>query len=236
MRREAATRIVATLGPSSSSKEVVTALFAAGANVFRLNFSHGEHADHAERYRMIREIEREVGRPIGVLGDLQGPKLRVGRFAQGRIDLKPGQRLRLDLEDVPGDERRVTLPHQEIFAVLEPGHHLLLDDGKIRLLVKEATSSWAETEVISGGPLSDRKGVNVPHAVLPLAALTEKDRRDLAFALELGVDWIALSFVQRADDIAEAKKLVQGRAGVMAKLEKPAAIEHLQEIIELADA
>jgi pyruvate kinase len=236
MRREAATRIVATLGPSSSSKEVVTALFNAGANVFRLNFSHGEHADHAARYAMIREIEREVGRPIGVLGDLQGPKLRIGRFAEGRIDLKPGQHLRLDLEDAPGDERRVTLPHQEIFAVLEAGHHLLLDDGKIRLLVRQATPSWAETEVIAGGPLSDRKGVNVPHAVLPLAALTEKDRRDLAFALELGCDWIALSFVQRADDIAEAKKLVQGRAGVMAKLEKPAAIEHLQEIIELADA
>ena len=236
MRREAATRIVATLGPSSSSKEVVTSLLNAGASVFRMNFSHGEHADHAARYHMIRDIEREIGRPIGVLGDLQGPKLRIGRFAQGRIDLKPGQHIRLDLEDVPGDERRVTLPHREIFAVLEPGHHLLLDDGKIRLLVKEANPNWAEAEVIAGGPLSDRKGVNVPHAVLPLAALTEKDRRDLAFALELGCDWIALSFVQRADDIAEAKKLVQGRAGVMAKLEKPAAIEHLEEIIELADA
>jgi pyruvate kinase len=236
MRREAATRIVATLGPSSSTKEIVTGLLNAGATVFRMNFSHGEHADHAARYHMIRAIEQEVGRPIGVLGDLQGPKLRIGRFAHGRIDLKPGQHLRLDLEDVPGDERRVTLPHREIFAVLEPGHHLLLDDGKIRLLVTEANPSWAEAEVIAGGPLSDRKGVNVPHAVLPLAALTEKDRRDLAFALELGVDWVALSFVQRGDDIAEAKKLVQGRAGVMAKLEKPAAIEHLEEIIELADA
>src|SRR4051812_2189337 len=175
MRREAATRIVATLGPSSSSKEVVTALFNAGANVFRLNFSHGEHADHAARYAMIREIENETGRPIGVLADLQGPKLRIGRFAAGKIELSAGQKFRLDLDDIPGDDQRVSLPHREIFAVLEAGQHLLLDDGKIRLLVKQAASSWAEVEVLAGGALSDRKGVNVPHAVLPLAALTEKD-------------------------------------------------------------
>src|SRR4051812_33930333 len=181
MRREAATRIVATLGPASSTKELVTALFTSGAGVFRMNFSHGDHADHAARYAVIREVEREMDRPIGILADLQGPKLRIGRFAAGPIHLKQGDAFRLDLDAAPGDARRVNLPHQEIFAVLEEGHHLLLDAGKTRLLVKQATPGWAECEVLAGGPLSERKGVNVPHAVLPLAAMTEKDRRDLAF-------------------------------------------------------
>jgi pyruvate kinase len=215
---------------------MIMALVKAGADVFRLNFSHGDHADHAARHATIRAVEAEIGRPIGILADMQGPKLRIGTFAGDKITLLPGQPFRIDLDMTPGDTTRVGMPHREILEVLTPGQDLLLDDGKIRLRVEAASPEFAETRVVIGGPLSNRKGVNVPQAILPLAALTEKDRRDLAFALELGVDWIALSFVQRADDVAEAKKLVQGRAGVLAKLEKPAAIEALDAIIELADA
>jgi len=236
MRRDAATRIIATLGPSSSSAEMIAALSAAGANVFRLNFSHGSHEDHQARYEAIREVERRTGRMIGVLADMQGPKLRIATFAEGKISLAPGQPFRLELDTAPGDATRVGLPHPEIFAALSQGQDLLLDDGKIRLRVERCDRGSADTTVVTGGALSNRKGVNVPQATLPLAALTDKDRRDLDFALQMGVDWIALSFVQRPDDVAEAKKLVAGRAGVMVKLEKPQAIEHLDGLIELADA
>lgn len=208
---------------------------AAGADVFRLNFSHGAHEDHAERYATIRRVEQKVGRPLGILMDLQGPKLRVGTFAAGRVTLTTGAAFRLDMDKAPGDEQRVSLPHPEIFAALEPETDLLLDDGKLRLKVKRCGADFAETEVLVGGVLSDRKGVNVPGVLLPISALTEKDRRDLAFGLQLGVDWVALSFVQRPEDVAEAKALVQGQAWVMAKLEKPSAIEHLDAIVEAAD-
>ncbi len=236
MRRGRSAKIVATLGPASSTVEVIAALAKAGADVFRFNFSHGSHEDHADRLEMVRAAEREIGRPIGVLLDLQGPKLRVGRLAQGRIGLTRGERFRLDLDDAVGDQRRVQLPHPEIFAAIHPGTVLLLDDGKIRLKVESCGADHAETTVIAGGGLSDRKGVNVPNVVLPIAAMTEKDRKDLQFGLDLGVDWVALSFVQRPEDMAEARRLVAGRAALMAKIEKPAAIDRLDEIIELSDA
>ncbi len=236
MRRQRSTKIVATLGPSSATRERIAALAEAGADVFRFNFSHGSPEDHAARFALVREVEQARGRPIGTLADLQGPKLRIGAFAQGAVSLAPGQPFRLDLDPTPGDATRVQLPHPEILEVLTPGADLLLDDGRIRLRVERIEPGAAHTVVITGGPLSDRKGVNVPGVVLPIPALTEKDRRDLAFALELGFDWVALSFVQRPDDVAEAKRLVAGHAAVMAKIEKPAAVERLQEIVDLADA
>ncbi len=235
MRRNRQARIIATLGPASSTPEQIRALFLAGADVFRLNFSHGTHADHAERYRHIRAVEKEVGRPIGVLMDLQGPKLRIGTLEEGRITLVPGQRLRLDLDPAAGGAERIPLPHPEIFAALQPDTDLLLDDGKIRLRVEGCGTDHADTVVIVGGVLSDRKGVNVPGVILPISPLTDKDRRDLAFGLELGVDWVALSFVQRPEDIAEARSLIGKNAWIMAKLEKPSAIEHLDGIVAQAD-
>ena len=236
MRRHRNAKIVATLGPASSSPEIIRRLFEAGADVFRLNFSHGTHEDHKQRHDTIRAIEREAGRPIGILVDLQGPKLRVGAFAEGRINLDTGAAFGLDLDGGPGDERRVSLPHPEIFQALAPGVQLLLDDGKVRLEVESCDPRSAETRVVVGGPLSDRKGVSVVGAVLPLSALTPKDRTDLAYALELGVDWIALSFVQRPEDVEEIQGIVAGRAGMVSKLEKPSAVEHLEAIVALSDA
>jgi pyruvate kinase len=234
-RRQRSAKIVATLGPSSSSPDRIRSLFETGVDVFRLNFSHGTHDEHRARFTAIRRVETATGRPIGILADLQGPKLRLGTFAEGPIELTAGARFHLDLDRHAGDERRAPLPHPEIFEALKPGTELLLDDGKVRLEVEACGSSFADTRCLVGGTLSDRKGVNVPNAVLPLSAITEKDRADLSFALEHGADWIAFSFVQRPADVAEGRKLVGGRAGVMVKLEKPSAIQHLHEIIELAD-
>jgi len=236
MRRGRKAKIVATLGPASSSYARIRALFEAGADVFRLNFSHGSQEEHKARLGHIRQIEQESGRPIGVLMDLQGPKLRIGQLKGGMVRLEPGQPYRLDLAAAPGDERRAPMPHPEIFATLRPGSELLLDDGKLRLKVERCGPEFAECRVVVGGALSDRKGVNVPGVVLPISSLTEKDRGDLRFGLELGMDWVGLSFVQRPEDIAEARRLIAGRAGVLAKLEKPAAIERLEEIVELVDA
>ncbi|MHA7685763.1 pyruvate kinase [Cupriavidus sp. PET2-C1] len=237
MHRSRHAKIVATVGPASSDAVTLRKLFLAGADVFRLNSSHGTHDDHRGRLHLLRELEAEVKRPIGVLLDLQGPKFRVGKFKDGQISLVPGQRFRLDQEaDLAGDVTRAALPHPEIFAALESGADLLLDDGRIRLRVVVPGKDFAETEVIEGGVLSDRKGVNVPTVVLPLSALTEKDRSDLDFGLSLGVDWVALSFVQRADDIRELKAIVGDRARIVAKLEKPAAIAELQSIVDETDA
>ncbi|GHD62843.1 pyruvate kinase [Thalassobaculum fulvum] len=236
MRRYRCTKIVATLGPASSTEASIRALFEAGVDVFRFNFSHGSHADHQARFDIVRRLEAEAGRPISVMADLQGPKLRVGTFPDGPIKLAAGGRFRLELKQAPGTAERATLPHPEIFAALEPGTDLLLDDGKVRLRVVKCGKDFADTEVITGGPLSDRKGVNVPNAVLPLSALTDKDRTDLRFALDMGADWIALSFVQRPEDVAEARRLIAGRAAVLVKLEKPAAIDQLEPIVEIADA
>ncbi len=236
MRRYRQAKIVATLGPASDTPEMIRTLFDAGADVFRLNFSHGSHDDHAARISTIRKLEIETGRPVGILTDLQGPKLRVGEFADGSAELKAGTTLRLDLDTKPGDASRVSLPHPEVFAALSVGTVLLIDDGKLRLKVTEAGKDYAEAEVITGGRVSDHKGVNVPNAVLPISSLGEKDRDDLEFALDHGVDYIGLSFVQRPEDIAEARKIIGGRASVLSKLEKPSAIEHLDDIIAMSDA
>jgi pyruvate kinase len=236
MRRYRNAKIVATLGPASDSPEIIRRLFEAGADVFRLNFSHGGHADHAARIAAIRALEAETGRPIGILTDLQGPKLRIGDLDGGCTELKAGRMYRLDLSEAPGDDTRAPLPHPEVFAALEEGIDLLLDDGKLRLRVTECGADYAVAEIITGGTLSDHKGVNVPGAVLPVSPLGQKDREDLSFALDQGVDWIGLSFVQRPEDVAEARKLVAGRAAVLSKLEKPSAIERLDEIIMLSDA
>lgn len=237
MNRPCNAKIVATLGPASADRATIAALVNAGADVFRLNFSHGTHADHKERLDLIRSVESELGRPIGVLLDLQGPKLRVGTFANGPVLLVEGAPFRLDLDrERPGDAQRAPLPHPEIFAALQPGVELLLDDGRLRLKVERCGPDFADTIVVNGGMLSDRKGVNVPGVVLPLSALTKKDHADLDYGLTLGIDWIALSFVQRAEDIREVKAIVQGRAGIVAKLEKPAAIEALDAILAETDA
>lgn len=236
MRRERNARIIATLGPASSSLETIEALFEAGADVFRFNFSHGTHADHKARYDIVREIERKRGRPIGVLADLQGPKLRIGTFAAGRIVLQAGAEFVLDRDTAPGDESRVCLPHPELFEVVKAGQSLLLDDGKLRLQVQDSNGTQIRTKIVIGGPLSDRKGVNVPDAVLPIPVLTEKDRRDLDFALSLGVEFVALSFVQRPEDLHEAREIINGRALLMTKLEKPQALDHLEDIVRLSDS
>ena len=236
MRRQRQAKIVATLGPASSSAEVIAALFQAGADVFRLNFSHGSHEEHRARYDIIRAIEQEVGRPIGILADLQGPKLRVGRLAAGPMPLAVGDHVRFDLDPTPGGSDRVPLPHPEVFAALAPGVQLLIDDGKIRLVVETAGAEQATAKVLVGGTLSDRKGVSVVGAVLPVSALTEKDRADLAFAVPLGVDWVALSFVQRPEDLDEVRALAGVPVSLVAKLEKPAAVERLDEIVARSDA
>ena len=236
MKRNRRAKIVATLGPASSERAAIENLFAAGADVFRLNFSHGSHDEYRARMDAIRSIEAEHNRPIAVLADLQGPKLRVGRIAADGAELAEGSSLRLDLDDAAGDESRAPLPHPEIFSALREGTQILLDDGKIRLKVMEVGDGFAQTTITAGGLLTDRKGVNIPDAVLPLAAMTDKDRDDLDFALSIGIDWVALSFVQRPEDVAEARKIVQGRAAVLSKLEKPAAIDRLDEIIILSDA
>jgi pyruvate kinase len=236
MRRQRSAKIVATLGPASGTPSQIAALFTAGVDVFRLNFSHGERDEHAARIAAIRTLEHKLERPIGIMADLQGPKLRLGKFSQGKVALKLGQQFRLDLDRAAGDATRAPLPHPEIFAVLDRGTEILLNDGRVRLEVEKHGKNFADTIVMAGTELSDRKGVNIPGAVLPLSAITAKDRSDLAFALDHGADWIALSFVQGPDDVAEAKKLVAGRAGVLVKLEKPSAVQRLGEIVDLADA
>jgi len=235
VRRHRNAKIVATLGPASSSPELIQRLFRAGADVFRLNLSHGTHEEHAARVRIIRELEVRAGRPIGVLMDLQGPKLRLGTFREGPVRLDSGQGFRLDLDRAPGDATRASLPHPEIFSALRPGATVLLDDGRLRLRVQRYGEDYADTEVITGGELSDRKGVNLPDVAVSISPLTDKDRHDLEFGLALGVDWVAPSFIQSIDDLRELHELVGGRAAVLAKLEKPAAIEHLEEIVARAD-
>lgn len=235
MRRSRKVKIVATLGPASNDYEMISALFEAGADVFRLNMSHGSHEEIAERHAILRKVESDYGRPIAILADLQGPKLRCGEFADGPHDLKDGQHFRFDLADHLGDASRVTLPHPEIFAALTPGSRLLVNDGKIRAQVIECGHDFADCKIIAGGEISNRKGVNVPDVVLPLAALSEKDRRDLDFVCDLGVDWLALSFVQRPEDVEEARKLAKGRAAILSKIEKPAAVRAFDEILAVSD-
>jgi pyruvate kinase len=211
MRRHRHAKIIATLGPASSDDATIHALFDAGADVFRFNFSQGSHAQHRERYAIVRRIEQETGRPIAILLDLQGPKLRIGSFAEGPVILEAGAAFKLDLDSAPGNAVRAPLPHPEIFAALKPGTDLLLDDGKIRLRVQACGADFADTLVIAGGTLSERKGVNVPEVMLPISALTAKDHSDLEFGLQLGVDWVALSFVQRPEDPQQVRAIVRGR-------------------------
>ncbi|MGH1352107.1 MAG: pyruvate kinase [Methyloligellaceae bacterium] len=236
MRRDRRAKIVATLGPASSSKDVIKELFLAGVDVFRLNFSHGTHDDHAKTYGIIREIENELNRKIGILQDLQGPKIRVGAIEGGKITVNKGDIVRF----VPGKEKggitNVPLPHPEIFEKIMPQHKLYIDDGRLRLTVQKFGDDFIEAHVDVGGVLSDRKGVNLPDTVLNMSPITEKDMADLEFGLNLGVDWVALSFVQKPDDIIEAKRLIRDRAALVAKIEKPSALEHMEDIIRLSDA
>ncbi|HEY6028840.1 MAG TPA: pyruvate kinase [Pseudolabrys sp.] len=236
MRRLRRTKIVATLGPASSSPEMIGKLFAAGADVFRINMSHTSPDRMRELVAMIRGVERDTDRPIGILVDLQGPKLRLGTFHGGSATVKIGDTFVLDSDPAAGDATRAFLPHPEIFAGVEPGHTLLIDDGKVRLTVTAAQPRRMVTRVEVAGKLSDRKGVSLPDSTIPFSALAEKDRTDLEAALDAGIDWVALSFVQRPEDIAEAKKITRGRAAVMAKIEKPQAVHRLSEILDLADA
>lgn len=233
--RQRQTKILATLGPASSDIEMIRKLVYAGADLFRLNFSHGKHEEQGARVKLIRQVEKETGRPIGIVADMQGPKLRVGKFRQGAINLHQGMVMRFDLKDEDGDESRVQLPHPEIISTVNVGSRLMMDDGKVSAEVIKKGKDWVDVSIIAGNVLSNNKGVNVPNVVLPIPALTDKDKRDLAYALDLEVDWIAQSFVQKPEDVAEARKLIDGRAALMVKLEKPSALDYLQEIIDLAD-
>ncbi len=236
MRRLRRVKILATLGPASATRRMLARLFTAGADVFRINMSHASHDAMRERIRMIRSLEAEFGRPVGILADLQGPKLRVGMFAGDGVELAEGATFALDNDPAPGDINRVHLPHPEILRALAPGHHLLIDDGKVKLQVVSASAEQAVTRVVVAGRISNRKGVSLPDTEIATSAMTPKDRADLDAALNEGVDWIAVSFVQRPEDVAEVRKIARGRALVMAKIEKPQAIARLEEIMEIADA
>ena len=235
MRRQRNIKIVATLGPSSSDYDTIKDLHLAGADVFRLNMSHGTHDEIAKRHKIIRQIEDELSSPIAILADLQGPKLRVGPFKNGIEELTENEKFRLDLKDELGTKDRVQLPHPEIFQALHEGAHLLINDGKIKLMVEKCGPDFADCLVLNGGEISDRKGVNVPDVILPLAALSKKDRADLDFICDLGIDWLALSFVQRAEDIVDARNLIAGRASVISKIEKPSAVKSFDEILKVSD-
>jgi pyruvate kinase len=236
MRRRRKTKILATLGPASSSAQTIKALFDAGADVFRINMSHTSHTALADLHAKVRALEVEVGRPIGILVDLQGPKIRLGTFPGGMRIFTEGTRVRIVRRVEAQNDDEIPIPHPEVFNALKQRHSLLIDDGRIRIRLLSATADSAEGIVEVGGELRDRKGVNLPDTLLPIQAMTPKDRTDLDSALNLGVDWIALSFVQRADDVAELKKVVRNRAGVLAKIEKPKAIASLDAILEMSDA
>src|SRR6202158_522676 len=236
MRRNRRAKIVATVGPASGSPEMLEALFLAGVDTFRLNFSHGTHEDHAKVHAAIRALELKVARPIGILQDLQGPKIRVGTIRDGKIAVVAGEQVRFVLSGSDGDKMSIPLPHPEIFDAVAPDDDLLIDDGRVRVRVTGLDADFIDAKVINGGVISNRKGVNVPSAVLNLSPLTAKDRADLVFGLDLGVDWVALSFVQKPGDVIEARGLIGDRAGIMAKIEKPAALEHIDDIVRLSDA
>ncbi len=236
MRRQRRVKILATLGPASADRAMLAKLFAAGADVFRINMSHSSHDAMRERIRMIRSLEADFGRTIGILVDLQGPKLRVGMFADGGVDLVKGATFVMDSDPAPGDATRVHLPHPEILKALRPGHVVLIDDGKVKLYITEAEPARAVAKVDVAGRISNKKGVSLPDTEIPTSAMTPKDRSDLDAALNEGVDWIAVSFVQRPEDVAEVKKIARGRALVLSKIEKPQAIARLEEIVEISDA
>jgi len=234
MHRNRRTKILATLGPASNTHETISNLFDAGADLFRINMSHSPHELLNELVRIIRDVEKEKGRPIGILADLQGPKLRLGDFADDKIKVKPGDKITLDLDATPGTQTRVQLPHPEILHALEVGHHIIIDDGKVTLKVIKETSTMAIAEVVIGSKLSSRKGVSLPDTELSLSSLTPKDHSDLDAVLASDVDWVAISFVQRPEDVAEVRKIAKGQVGVL--FEKPQALKRLDEIIDLSDA
>lgn len=237
--RRRQTKIVATLGPSSNDRNIIAALFETGVNVFRVNFSHGTHEDHRALVKIIRDLEAETKRPIGILADMQGPKLRIGKFEKGAIELTPGQAIRFDSNPAPGNNCRVCLPHADIMQALDESNRILLDDGKVRITITGKGSDehgpYLDGEVVAGSKLSDHKGFNLPDVVVPVPALTEKDKADIPVALDMGADWIAQSFVQRPEDVEELRALVGDRAGIIVKLEKPSALDYLEEIVDLAD-
>ena len=235
MRRNRQTKILATIGPATSDLEQIDALFVAGVDLFRMNFSHGDHDAHRQVYERIRKVEAKHNHPIGIVADLQGPKLRIGRFENDSITLTRGQSFRFDSEESLGDESRVHLPHPEVLESMEIGSRIFLDDGKVRIEIKDKGDGYLEGVVQSGSALSNNKGFNIPGVILPIPALTEKDKVDLQVALDMGVDWVAQSFVQRAEDVIEAKELINGRAALMAKIEKPSALVQLGEILEFVD-
>lgn len=236
MRRSRCTKILATLGPSSNTKEMIEKLFIAGADVFRINMSHTSHEMLNGLVKLIREIEAEQMRPIGILADLQGPKLRLGKFKGDKISVQPGDQITFDSDKAPGTKKRIHLPHPEVLAALKVGHRVLVDDGRVELKAIKVWKTKALMEVVIGRTLSNGKGVSLPDSDLAMSALTDKDRRDLDAALKAEVDWLGLSFVQRPDDVAEIRKLARGKVGIMSKIEKPQAVEHLQEIVDLSDA
>ena len=229
------TKILATVGPSTASREMLEKLVQSGADAFRFNFSHGTHEEHEERYKIVRELSVKYKRHLTVIADLQGPKLRIGTFIKDKVLLKQGQKFVLDMKDKPGDETRVTLPHKEIFDTIKKGDVLLLNDGSITLKILENKNYIMKTEVVVGGYLSAHKGVNLPNVKLPISAITEKDKKDLQFALSLGVDWVCLSFVQSVKDLRLARRLIGDKAWIISKLEKPSAIEELDDIIQQSD-
>ena len=236
MTHKRQSKIVATLGPASADRETIRALYDAGADLFRLNFSHGTHEDHRSKIAIIRQLETELGHPIPVIGDLQGPKLRIGRLQEGQASLEKGQIFQFDQNPEPGDSSRACLPHPEVFQTLQSGAELLVDDGKIRMEVESNDGECIRARVRAANKIQDNKGVSLPGVVLPISPLTDKDRLDLDAALDMEVDFIALSFVQRAEDVQEARRLVGGRAALMVKLEKPSAGAPLESRIERADA
>lgn len=233
--RKRQTKIVATLGPASGNPEMMEKLFVAGVDVFRMNFSHGTHEAHRKNLETARKLEKEFGRPIAMLADLQGPKNRIGKFKNDRIEVSEGHKIRFDLDETPGDETRVCLPHPEVIAAMKPGSEILLDDGKVRAKILEQGKDYLLAEIMAGSKLSNNKGFNIPGVIIPMPALTDKDRIDLDAALEMGADWIAQSFVQTAADVAETKQIIAGRAALMAKIEKPSALEYFAEILEHCD-
>src|SRR5580692_11172932 len=236
MRRHRKTKILATIGPASNTPTMMRALFDAGVDVFRINMSHTSHALLAQMHGDLRALSEQVGRPIGILADLQGPKIRLGTLPGGPRFLKDGEQVRLVLGETSDRLDEIPIPHPEIFQAIRQKHALLIDDGKVRLRLTKRADTYADAVVVVGGEIKDRKGVNMPDTLLPVSAITPKDRADLDAALALGVDWVALSFVQRPEDIAEVKKIVAGRAAVLAKIEKPKALECLDRILELCDA
>ncbi len=236
MKRGRKVKILATLGPASNTEDMIGQLYEAGADVFRINMSHSSHDMMRELVKVIRNVEKRVERPIGILADLQGPKLRVGVFKKGAVELKKGQTFTLDDDPAEGDETRVHLPHPEILEAVQPGHRLLIDDGRLSLVAESSDGKSIVCKVVSGTKISNKKGVSLPDTTLATGALTEKDRADLDEVLKEPVDWVALSFIQRPEDLAEVRKISKGKVGLLSKIEKPQAVERIDEIIELSDA